>query len=98
MPTASPPVDPAVLRLLLRRLSELEGEANGVTDVVLGYRPDAGPGIADVTVAEVAAGVTDAFSTLADTVALTRRSLTRSNRRYVDVDLTVVRDLDGAVR
>jgi hypothetical protein len=98
MPTAPAQVDPAVLRLVLRRLSELESEASGVADVVLGYRPDAGPGIADVTVSEVASGLTDAFSTLADSVALTRRSLTGSHRRYADVDLTVVRDLDGAVR
>jgi hypothetical protein len=98
MPTAPVPVDPAVLRLVLRRLGELESEANGVADVVLGYRPNAGPGIAEVTVSEVAAGLTDAFSTLADCAALTRRSLTGSHRRYVDVDLRVVRDLDGAVR
>jgi hypothetical protein len=98
MPTAPAEVDPAVLRILLRRLNELEGEANGVADVVLGYRPNAGPGIAEVTVSEVAAGLTDAFSTLADSMAMTRRSLSGSHRRYVDVDLTVVRDLDGAVR
>jgi hypothetical protein len=98
MPIAATDVDPTVLRLLLRRLSELESESHGVADVVLGYRPNAGPGIAEVTVSEVASGLTDAFSTLAGSVALTRRTLTGSHRRYADVDLTIVRDLDGAVR
>ena len=45
MPTAPTPVDPAVLRVLLRRLTELEVEAHGVTDAVLGHLPDAGPAI-----------------------------------------------------
>jgi hypothetical protein len=98
MTTGPTQADPAVLRLILRRLTELENEANGVADVVLGYRPDAGPGIAEVTVSEVAAGLTDAFSTLAGSAALTRRTITGAHRAYVDVDLTVVRDLDGAVR
>jgi hypothetical protein len=96
MPTGPLEVDPAVLRLLLRRLSELEGEAHGVRDVVLGYLPDAGPDIAQATLAEVSVGLSDAFDTLAESVAQTRRSVTGAHRRYVDVDLTVVRDLDEA--
>jgi hypothetical protein len=106
MPTGPTEVDPSVLRALLRRLSELEGEAHGVTDAVLGHLPYAGPGIADATVREVGADLVDAFSRLADSVAVTRRSLRDTEQQYVDVDLTVartidltvVRDLDSAAR
>jgi hypothetical protein len=91
-------VDPALLRALLRRLSELEGEANGVTDIVLGHLPEPGPGLAETTVTEVSSGLVGSFSTLADSVAQTRRIVATGRHRYVDVDLTVVRDLDGVAQ
>jgi hypothetical protein len=103
MPTAPTPVDPAVLRVLLRRLTELEVEAHGVTDAVLGHLPDAGPAMAETTVIDLASGLVDAFSGLADSVARTRRTLAESQspslpQRFVDVDLTLVRDLDEVRR
>jgi hypothetical protein len=98
MTTRATEVDPAVLRALLRRLGELEDEAHGVTDAVLNHLPYAGPGMAEVTVAEVGAALVDAFSHLADSVTETRRAVTASSERYVDVDLTVVRDLDRLAR
>jgi hypothetical protein len=92
MPSGVTQVDPTLLRVLLRRLSELETEAHGVTEAVLQYLPDAGPGIAQATVAEVASGLTDAFDTLASSVALTRRLAGGAHRRPAGIDLTVVRD------
>jgi len=97
MPVGTTQVDPAVLRVLLRRLGELEAEAHGVTDAVLGYLPNAGPGIAQATVAELATGLTDAFTTLGDSVALTRRVAGRNlPERPIEIDLTLVPDLDEA--
>ena len=91
MPTGPGDVDPEVLRVLLRRLTDLEGEAHGVTDTVLGHLPYAGPGIPDATMAEVGTGLVDAFSTLGDSIGLTRRALVAArHRRPVDIDLTVV--------
>jgi hypothetical protein len=96
MPSGVTQVDPTLLRVLLRRLTELETEAHAVTDAVIQYLPDAGPGIAQATVVEVASGLTDAFDTLVASVALTRRLAGGSHRRPVGIDLTVVRDWDGA--
>ncbi|MDP9221240.1 MAG: hypothetical protein M3P23_12005 [Actinomycetota bacterium] len=98
MPSAPTPVDPAVLRVLLRRLSELEVEAHGVTDAVLGHLPHAGPAMAEATVTDLAAGLADAFSGLADSVAQTRRALAATQQEHVDVDLRVVRELDRVRR
>ncbi|MFL6100379.1 MAG: hypothetical protein ACJ71T_10540 [Actinomycetales bacterium] len=95
MPVGTTQLDPALLRVLLRRLGELEAEAHDVTDAVLGYLPNAGPGIAQATVAELASGLTDAFTTLGDSVAVTRRAAGRNlPQRPVEIDLTLVRDLD----
>ena len=91
MPIGPTQVDPAVLRLLLRRLTELEGEAHGVTDTVLGHVPYAGPGIPDATVAEVSTALVDAFSTLGDSVGQTRHLLAGADERRVEIDLRVVR-------
>lgn len=96
MPSGVTQVDPTLLRVLLRRLSELETEAHGVADAVLKYLPDAGPGIAQATVAEVASGLTDAFDTLASSAACTRRLAGGGHRRAFGIDLTVVRDWDNA--
>ena len=99
MPVATTQVDPAVLRVLLRRLGELETEAHGVTDAVLGYLPNAGPGIAQATVAELATGLTDAFTTLGDSVEVTRRVAGRNLPErpvQIDLTLTLVPDLDQA--
>jgi hypothetical protein len=98
MPSGVTQVDPTLLRVLLRRLSELETEAHDVTGAVIDYLPDAGPGIAQATVVEVASGLTEAFSTLAESLVLTRRVAGGAHRRPVDIDLTVVRDLHVAVR
>lgn len=89
-------VDPAVLRVLLRRLDELETEAQGVAGTVLGHLPDAGPGIAQATVAELATGLSDAFATLANSIATTRRHAGPPlPQRPVEIDLRVV-SRDGA--
>jgi hypothetical protein len=97
MPTGPTEVDPTVLRALLRRLSELETEAHAVTDAVLGHLPYAGPGIADATVREVGADLVDAFSRLADSVAITGRSLATAQQRYVEADHAVGRAVGPAV-
>ena len=39
MTTALPQVDPAVLRVVLQRLTELDAEVHGVTDTVLDHLP-----------------------------------------------------------
>jgi hypothetical protein len=98
MPTGPIGVDAAVLRVLLRRLTELSDEANGVTDAVLGHLPDAGPGLAETTVIDLSSGLVESFSALADSLSETHRSVSRAGQRYVDVDLTVVRDLNRAAR
>src|SRR3954447_10096439 len=90
MPSGRSTVDPAVLRLLLRRLTELEGEAHGVTDTVLGHVPYAGPGIPDATIAEVGTALVDAFSTLGDSLGQTRRVLADAQEPPAEIDLTVV--------
>src|ERR1700710_932969 len=90
MPTAPTPVDPAVLRVLLRRLTELEGEAHGVTDTVLGHVPYAGPGIPDATIAEVGTALADAFSPRGASIGQTRRVLADANEPPAQIDLTVV--------
>jgi hypothetical protein len=90
MPTSRSNVDPAVLRLLLRRLTELEGEAHGVTDTVLGHVPYAGPGIPDATIAEVGTALVDAFSTLGDSLGQTGRVLADAQEPPAEIDLTVV--------
>lgn len=110
-PTA---VDPAVLRTLLRRLSDLEEDANGVTDTILSHLPVTDPGLAVGTVGEVGAAIVDAFSHLADSVAQTRFGVLASQAagdarvgtvgRVIDltderiVDLTRVRDIDEMAR
>jgi len=97
MPIGPTQVDPAVLRLLLRRLTELEGEAHGVTDTVLGHVPYAGPGIPDATIAEVSTALVDAFSTLGDSVGQTRHLLAgaadaaHGTERRAEIDLRVIR-------
>src|SRR6476646_7907931 len=95
MPFGLTEVDPAVLRLLLRRLTELEGEAHGVTDTVLSHVPYAGPGIPDTTIAEVGTALVDAFSTLGDSIGQTRLALTDAHARTAgppaEIDLRIVR-------
>lgn len=94
MPHGRTEVDPAVLRLLLRRLTELEGEAHGVTDSVLGHVPYAGPGIPDTTLTEVGTALVEAFSTLGDSLGETRRTLAEAHPEAVEppavIDLRVV--------
>ena len=88
-------VDPSVLRVLLRRLEELAVEADGVFGTVLSHQPDAGPGIAQATVAEVATGLSDAFTTLGASIARTRRTAAQPlPRRPVEIDLRSVPTLD----
>src|SRR5580765_2578178 len=94
MPFGPTEVDPAVLHLLLRRLSELETEAHGVTDTVLSHVPYAGPGIPDTTVAEVGTALVDAFSTLGDSVGQTRHAVAQAFGPEIEaptvIDLRVV--------
>jgi|SRR5689334_1760355 hypothetical protein len=94
MPFGPTVVDPAVLRLLLRRLTELESEAHGVTDTVLSHIPYAGPGLPDTTVAEVGTALVEAFSTLGDSVGQTRDALADTTAPTVEppaeIDLRVI--------
>src|SRR5580765_2040485 len=94
MPFGPTEVDPAVLHLLLRRLSELETEAHGVTDTVLGHVPYAGPGLPDTTVADVGTALVDAFSTLGDSVGQTRLAVAAAYALHVpppaEIDLRVI--------
>jgi hypothetical protein len=94
MPFGPTELDPTVLRLLLRRLGELESEAHGVTDTVLGHVPYAGPGIPDTTVTEVGTALVDAFSTLGDSVGQTRLAVAQAFPLHVappaEIDLRVL--------
>src|SRR5580765_2610455 len=98
MPFGPTEVDPAVLHLLLRRLSELETEAHGVTDTVLGLVPYAGPDVGHGGVREAGAGVgtalVDAFSTLGDSVGQTRLAVAAAYALHVpppaEIDLRVI--------
>jgi phage-related protein len=100
MTTAHSDVDPAVLRLVLQRLSELDAEVRAVTDIVLDHLPYVDAGAAQTTVSDVGAGVVDAYVTLDDSLGETRllASDPAGQERPIEIDLRVVRDLDWAAR
>jgi formate-dependent phosphoribosylglycinamide formyltransferase (GAR transformylase) len=101
MTTARSQVDPAVLRVVLQRLSELDLEVQSVTDIVLDQLPYVDAGAAQPTVTDVAATVVDAFVTLADSLGETRQLTSDPSMavdRPLEIDLRVVHDLHRAAR
>jgi hypothetical protein len=98
MTTARPEVDPAVLRVVLQRLNELDAEAHGVTDTVLDHLPSVDAGVAAPTISDVGNGLIDAFTTLAESLGETERLVSSAGQRRVVIDLTAVEAFDRAVR
>jgi hypothetical protein len=98
MITARPEVDPAVLRVVLQRLNELDAEVHGVTDTVLDHLPYVDAGLAAPTIADVGNGLIDAFTMLTDSLGETERLVSSAGQRPAVIDLTAVADLDRAVR
>lgn len=98
MTTARPEVDPAVLRVVLQRLNELDAEVHCVTDAVLDHLPYVDAGVAAPTISDVGNGLIDAFTMLADSLGETERLVSSAGQRRVVIDLTAVKDLDRAAR
>ena len=98
MTTARPQVDPAVLRVVLQRLTELDAEVHGVTDAVLDHLPYVDAGAAAPTISDIGNGLIDAFTTLTDSLAETERLVRPAADRPTVIDLTAVESLDRAVR
>jgi hypothetical protein len=98
MTTAGPRVDPAVLRVVLQRLTELDAEVHGVTDTVLDYLPYVDAGAAADAIADVGDGLVDAFALLAESLSDTQRLVSDARQRPVEIDLTTIEKLDRAAR
>ena len=98
MMTARPEVDPAVLRVVLQRLNELDAEVHGVTDTVLDHLPYVDAGVAAPTISDVGNGLIDAFTMLAESSARPSAWPAPAGQRRVVIDLTAVEAFDRAVR
>ncbi len=98
MTTLDPRVDAAQLRVVLQRLTELDTEVHGVTDIVLDYLPYVDAGAATETLSDVGNGLVDAFALLADRLGETERLVGEERRRPLEINLTAMDKLDRAVQ
>lgn len=75
MTTALPQVDLAVLRVVLQRLTELDGDVHGVTDAVLDHLPYVDAGAAAPTISDIGNGVVEAFTLLTESLEESERQV-----------------------